>query len=85
MSFPLSDSRSLFPFTIIHFDIWGPYKITNSSGAKGFVMFIDDCNRMTWIYLLKRKTDLSHIFPIFSNMIKNQFGVNIRYYNRYKD
>jgi hypothetical protein len=33
-------------------------------------MFIDDCTRMTKIYLLKRKYDVSHIFSIFTNMIK---------------
>jgi hypothetical protein len=41
--FPISDSRSVSPFTIIHSDIWGPYNIPNISGAKGFVTFIDDC------------------------------------------
>ena len=40
--FLLSDSRSLSPFTIIHSNIQGPYKISNISGAKDFMMFIDD-------------------------------------------
>jgi hypothetical protein len=33
---------------------------------------------MTWVYLLKRKTDVSHIFPNFTKMIKNQFRVSIK-------
>jgi hypothetical protein len=42
-------------------------------------MFIDDCTGMTWIYLLKRKYDVRHIFLIFTNMIKkNQFRVSIK-------
>jgi hypothetical protein len=76
--FPISDSRSMSPFHIIHSDIWGPYNVPNISGAKGFVTFIDDCTRMTWVYLLKRKADVSHIFPNFTKMIKNQFGVSIK-------
>ena len=56
----------------------GPCNIPNISGAKGFVTFIDDCTQMTWVYLLKRKSDVSHILPNFTNMIRNQFGVSIK-------
>jgi hypothetical protein len=76
--FPISDSRSMSPFHIIHSDIWGPYNVPNISGAKGFVTFIDDCTRMTGVYLLKRKADVSHIFPNFTKMLKNQFRVSIK-------
>ena len=47
VSFPLSNTGSLSPFSLIHSDIWGPSRISNISGAKGFVTFIDDCTRMT--------------------------------------
>jgi hypothetical protein len=33
---------------------------------------------MTWVYFLKRKSDVSHILLNFTNMIRNQFGVNIK-------
>jgi len=69
--FLISDSRSVSPFTIIHSDIRGPYNIPNISGAKGFATFIDDCTRMPWVYLLKRKSDVSHILPNFTNIIRN--------------
>ena len=45
--FPLSNTRSSSPFSLIHFDIWGPYKIPKISGAKWFVSFIDYCTRVT--------------------------------------
>jgi hypothetical protein len=45
--FPISDSRFMSQFHIIHSDIWDPYNVPNISGAKGFVTFIDDCTRMT--------------------------------------
>jgi hypothetical protein len=35
---------------------------------------------MTWVYLLKRKFDVGHILPNFTNMIRNQFGVSIKGY-----
>jgi hypothetical protein len=40
-------------------------------------MFIDDCTGMTWIYLLKRKYDVRHIFSIFTNMIKKKINLGL--------
>src|SRR5262249_16875264 len=59
-------------------DIWGPAHVSNISGSRWFVSFIDDCTRVTWIYLLKQKSDVSLIFPNFYNMMKTQFGVDIK-------
>lgn len=33
---------------------------------------------MSWIFLLRNKSDVSSVFPIFHNMVKNQFGVGIK-------
>ena len=48
------------------------------TGSRWFVSFIDDCTRVTWIYLLKHKSDVSSIFPKFLNMIQSQFGVKVK-------
>ncbi|KAJ9547057.1 hypothetical protein OSB04_019600 [Centaurea solstitialis] len=61
-------------------DIWGPATTPNISGSKWFVTFIDDCTRVSWIYLLKAKSDVSRIFPIFHVMIQNQFGTKIKHF-----
>ena len=66
------------PFYLIHSDIWGPSIVANISGARWFVSFIDDCTRVSWIFLLKNKSDVSSIFPTFYNMVKTQFGVGIK-------
>ncbi|KAJ9556713.1 hypothetical protein OSB04_011327, partial [Centaurea solstitialis] len=76
--FPVSNKRSTFPFYLIHTDIWGPSNVSNISGARWFVTFIDDCTRVTWVFLLKHKSDVSSVLPNFILMIKNQFGVNIK-------
>ena len=78
VSFLISNKRSSFPFFLIHSDIWGPSTIPNISGLRWFVTFIDDCTRVSWIYLLKNKYDVSHIFPVFCTMVQNQFGTKIR-------
>ena len=76
--FPISNNRSSFPFYLIHSDVWGPSTVPNVSGARWFVTFIDDCTRVTWIFLLKHKSEVSIVFPNFFSMVKNQFGVNIK-------
>ena len=43
--------------------------------------FGHDCTRVTWFYLLKQKSDVSSVFPRFHNMIKTQFGAQIRFYS----
>ncbi|KAL5577658.1 hypothetical protein UlMin_019357 [Ulmus minor] len=78
VSFPTRNKRCSKPFHLIHSDIWGPSRVPNISGAKWFVSFIDDCTRVTWVYLLKQKSDVSAVFPIFHTMIQNQFGVKIK-------
>jgi len=78
ISFPLSNKRTEFPFTLMHSDVWGPSNIPNIFGARWFVIFMDDYTRALWLYLLKTKFEVSNVFPIFYNMIKNQFGVGIK-------
>lgn len=77
-SFPINNELCSTPFSLIHSDIWGPSTLPNVSGAKWFVSFIDDCSRVCWVFLLKQKSDVSLIFPIFHKMVKTQFGVDIK-------
>jgi hypothetical protein len=51
VSFPPSVNKSVESFNIIHSDVWGPAPTSNISGAKWFVYFIDDCTRLTWVFL----------------------------------
>ena len=69
-SYPRSNTRTFVPFELIHSDIWGPSNISNISGFRWFVSFIDDCTRVTWIYLLKQKSDELY-FSTFSQYDSN--------------
>ena len=55
VTYPLSMNKSDIPFALIHSDVWGPSPKSTMSGFCRFVIFVDDCTRMTWIYLLKHK------------------------------
>ncbi|KAK2354846.1 putative mitochondrial protein [Trifolium repens] len=77
-SFPVSTKVSTSPFYLIHTDVWGPSNVPNISGARWFVIFIDDCTRVTWVYLLRQKSEVTSVFLHFFSMVKNQFGVSIK-------
>ena len=75
--YPVSLNKSIIPFSLIHSDVWGPSPCSNTSGSKWFVTFIDDCTRMTWLYLMKHKSEFFNIFTSFHVMIKTQYSSKI--------
>lgn len=66
------------PFNLIHSDIWGLSKILNVNGRRWFVIFVDDHTRVTWIYLMKHKSDLLQVFKTFISLVQNQFNTSIK-------
>lgn len=58
-------------FYLIHSDL-GPSTIPDIVfGARWFVSFIDNCTRVTLIFSLKHKSDVSTVLPNFYSMVKN--------------
>ena len=73
-----SNNKSIEPFDLIHSDVWGPASNINITGAKWFVSFIDDCTRVTWIFLMKDKSEVFQLFESFYSMVHTQFGRRIK-------
>ena len=47
-SFPLSDTRAMSCFELLHVDIWGPYPQNTYNGSKFFFLtIVDDHSRAT--------------------------------------
>ncbi|XP_071933922.1 uncharacterized protein [Coffea arabica] len=59
----------------------GLYYWEDNQGHKYFVSFIDDCTRVSWVYLMKSKSDVCHIIPQFYNMILTQFNTKIKVFH----
>jgi transposase InsO family protein len=78
VSFKPSLNKCISPFELIHSDVWGPSPVNSIGGYRWFVLFIDDCTRMTWVYLLKRKEEVAEVFKVFFTMIQNQYEKNIK-------
>lgn len=77
LSFPASLSHASAPFELIHTDIWGPYKVATRGRFRFFLTFVDDCSRMTWVYLLEKKSDYLNTLMTFEEYIFNQFNGKI--------
>jgi histone deacetylase 1/2 len=68
LPYPVSTSVSTVPFEQVFFDVWGPAPVSVGKHAY-YVSFIDDYSNFTWIYLLKKRSEVIKSFLIFTNLL----------------
>ena len=68
------ESRVNSPFHLVHSDIWGPINTPSLLGFRYFIIFVDDYSRVTYLYLIKERSELYSIFKSFYMEIKTQFN-----------
>lgn len=78
LPYTLSNSHASKPFELVHIDTWGPYKICTKHKYRYFLTLVDDHSRMTWLYLLERKSDYSVTFQAFHKYVVNHFECTIK-------
>ncbi|RVX07394.1 Retrovirus-related Pol polyprotein from transposon RE1 [Vitis vinifera] len=78
LPYSLSSSHASHPLTLIHTDLWGPAPSIYITGARYFLIFIDDYSRHTWIYFLSTKDQTLHSFITFRKMVENQLHATIK-------
>ncbi|KAL4334975.1 hypothetical protein GQ457_07G002860 [Hibiscus cannabinus] len=78
LPFPVSYTVTASPFELVHCDIWGPYKVPTYDSHRYFLTLVDDYSRSTCTYLLKHKYDVATLIPSFIDMIKRQFGYDMK-------
>ena len=66
------------PFTLVHSDIWGASRVSTLKGKRWFVTIIDDHTRVTWVFLLKEKSEVENVFRNFYTMVQTQFNTKIK-------
>ena len=75
---PRRESRVSSHFHLVHSDIWGPINTPSLLGLRYFVIFVDDYSRVTYLYLMKERSELYSIFKSFYMEIKTQFNASLR-------
>jgi histone deacetylase 1/2 len=64
LPYPISTSRSTVPLEQVFSDVWGPAPLSVGKHAY-YVSFIDDFSKFTWIYLLKKCSEVFQVFLDF--------------------
>ncbi|CAN0856784.1 Retrovirus-related Pol polyprotein from transposon TNT 1-94 [Linum grandiflorum] len=78
-SFPSQSSwRAKKKLELIHTDVCGPMQDPSLNNNKYFILFIDDFTRMTWVYFMRHKSEVSSIFKRFKTMVENQSEEKIK-------
>ncbi|KAL4324612.1 hypothetical protein GQ457_11G008400 [Hibiscus cannabinus] len=78
LSFPVSSTYSKSPFELLHCDVWGPFKDATYDNHRFFLTLVDDFTRSTWTYLMHHKSDVLMIIPSFLQLVKRQFGHDVK-------
>ena len=68
-------SRTTRPLELIHSDLAGPISIPSCSGARYFILYIDDFSRHVWVYYLKTKeaVEVTSRFQEFKLRVEKMF------------
>ena len=74
----MSVSRASHPFALLHADLWGPTSIPSTTGARYFILFVDDFSHFSWIYPLHSKDQALSVFIKFKSLVENQFNSRIQ-------
>ncbi|KAK2426061.1 putative mitochondrial protein [Trifolium repens] len=57
---------------VVYTDVCGPFDTESLGGNKYFVSFVDEYSRMMWLYLIKTKDEVLHVFQKFKVMVEKQ-------------
>ena len=56
----------------------GSYAVKFKLDFQYFITFVDDCSRVTWLYLMKSHYEIFSIFQNFCSEIKTQFNTSMK-------
>jgi histone deacetylase 1/2 len=76
LPYAMSDNVSTMPLQLIHSHVWGPAPVTANKHVY-YVSFIDDFSKYTWIYLIKRKSEVFEVFRNFQSLVERKFDKRI--------
>jgi hypothetical protein len=78
LPFSSSNSTSIFPFELLHCDLWTSH-VSSFSGFKYYLVILDDFSHFVWTFPLRNKSDVHTIFIIFQKYVATHFLLPIRF------
>ena len=71
-------NQATFILGMIHSDISGMIPITSMNGSRYLLTFIDDFSRYTWLFFLKKKSEVCEKKCELKTLIENASGIKIK-------
>jgi transposase InsO family protein len=71
-------SESFAPLDLIHSDLMGPFSHPSINKVRFFLIFFDDFSRFTWIYFLRKKSEVFQHLKDFKALVETQSGKKIK-------
>jgi hypothetical protein len=56
---------------LVHSDVFGPMSVPSLGGSLYYVSLINDFSRKTWIYFLRKKSEVLEKFKEFKYLVEN--------------
>ena len=78
LPFDRSRTRYKAPLELIHSDVMGPTRTHTFSGYRYMVVFVDDFTRFTWVYFVKRKSEVIFRFMEFKEKVEGELQRKIK-------
>lgn len=78
VKFKTKEHSTTKPLEIVHVDVCGPMRTTRLKGERYFLLFVDDFTRMTWIFLLKKKSKTFSCYQTFKESTENECDMKIK-------
>lgn len=78
-SFPKGQStRAAHVLDLVHADLCGPMETASIGGSRYFLLFTDDCSRMSWIFFLEKKSETFQSFKKFKAAVEKKSERHIK-------
>ena len=76
--FKSKGSKSTKPLELVHSDVSGKMNTPSLGEGEYFLTFIDDYTHYTWVYVLKRKSEVFDKFQNWKALIENESGHKLK-------
>jgi len=70
--FPFGATRVKGILQLIHSDVFVPVPVPSLGGSLYYISFIDDFSSNTWLYFLKKKSEVFSKFKVCKDLVENQ-------------
>ena len=74
------ENRAKSILELIHFDIIRPIPTTSMNGSRYVLTFIDDFSRYTWVFFIKKKSEVLEKFIELKALVENASERKIKYF-----